>query len=167
MAITTMGPSGVAARSTRRPGIPMVVFIPAVAVAAAVLLPLAYLIVRAVGAGDEAVDLLLRQRTLWTVLRTLALAVTVTGATVVVALPLAWLTVRTDLPFRRVWSVVTVLPPLLGWTVAAAAVPAAAAITCGPMTLDQATSQAYELLADATEEAIRFMKVGARVFKMA
>ena len=44
---------------------------------------------------------------------------------------------------------------------------AAAAITCGPMTLDQATSQAYELLADATEEAIRFMKVGARVFKMA
>jgi iron(III) transport system permease protein len=105
-----VGPFGVVARSMRRPGIPMVVFIPAVAVAAAVLLPLAYLIVRAIGAGDEAVDLLLRQRTLWTVLRTLALAVTVTGATVVVALPLAWLTVRTDLPFRRVWSVVTVLP---------------------------------------------------------
>ena len=110
MATTATGPSGVTARSVRRPGIPMAVFIPAVAVAAAVLLPLAYLIVRAVGAGDEAVDLLLRQRTLWTVLRTLALAVTVTGATVVVALPLAWLTVRTDLPFRRVWSVVTVLP---------------------------------------------------------
>ncbi len=110
MATTATGPSGVTTRNMRRPGIPIVVFIPAVAVAAAVLLPLAYLTVRAVGAGDDAVELLLRQRTLWTVLRTLALAVTVTGATVVVAVPLAWLTVRTDLPFRRVWSVVTVLP---------------------------------------------------------
>ncbi len=112
MATTTTGPgpSIVSVRSTRRPGPPLIVFVPAVAVAVAVLLPLAYLVVRALGAGDDALDLLVRQRTLWTVLRTLALAVTVTGATVVVALPLAWLTVRTDLPFRRVWSVVTVLP---------------------------------------------------------
>ena len=107
-----MGPGQpiVSVQSTRRRGPPMVVLIPAVAVAVAVLLPLVYLVVRTVGAGDDAVDLLFRQRTLWTVLRTLALVVTVTGATVLVALPLAWLTVRTNLPFRRVWSVVTVLP---------------------------------------------------------
>ena len=41
---------------------------------------------------------------------------------------------------------------------------AAAAITCMPMTLDEAYLQAEELLAIATEEALRFMVVGGRVF---
>ena len=41
---------------------------------------------------------------------------------------------------------------------------AAAAITCAPMTLDYASDQAAELAARATEEALRFMKVGSRVF---
>ena len=38
------------------------------------------------------------------------------------------------------------------------------AITSAPMSLDQAFEQAAHLVADATEEAVRFMKVGARVF---
>ena len=42
--------------------------------------------------------------------RTLVLIVAVTGASIAIAIPLAWLTVRTDLPLRRFWSVVTVLP---------------------------------------------------------
>ena len=42
--------------------------------------------------------------------RTVLLMVTVTVGSAAIALPLAWLTVRTDLPLRRVWSVVTVLP---------------------------------------------------------
>ena len=41
---------------------------------------------------------------------------------------------------------------------------AAAAITSAPMTLDEAFRQAPELVALATEEALRFMKVGSRVF---
>ena len=41
---------------------------------------------------------------------------------------------------------------------------AAAAITCLPMTLDEAYLQAEELLAIATEEALRFMVAGGRVF---
>jgi len=41
---------------------------------------------------------------------------------------------------------------------------AAAAIVCAPMTLDEASSQAPELIACATEEALRFMMVGAQVF---
>ena len=89
---------------------PPVVWVPAILVGVAMLLPLIYLVVRTVGAGNEALDLLFRQRTFWVTLRTIALAGVVTGASAVVALPLAWLTVRTNLPFRRVWSVVTVLP---------------------------------------------------------
>ena len=38
------------------------------------------------------------------------LALVVTGASLLVSLPLAWLTVRTDLPGRRVWTVLTTLP---------------------------------------------------------
>ena len=41
---------------------------------------------------------------------------------------------------------------------------AAAAITCAPMTLDEASQSAAELVARATEEALRFMEVGSRVF---
>ena len=41
---------------------------------------------------------------------------------------------------------------------------AAVAITRRPMTLDEATAEAAELIASATEEAIRLMQVGGRVF---
>lgn len=49
-----------------------------------------------------------RSRTLlWA---TLKLAVAVTATSVAIALPIAWLTTRTDLPLRRMWVVVTALP---------------------------------------------------------
>ena len=83
---------------------------PAILLAAAMVLPLAYLVLRTLGAGGEAWDLLLRMRVLETLGRTALLALAVTTASIIVAVPLAWLTVRTDLPFRRVWSVLTVLP---------------------------------------------------------
>ena len=41
---------------------------------------------------------------------------------------------------------------------------ALAAITAGPMTLDEASERAAELIANATEQALRFMKAGSRVF---
>jgi len=41
---------------------------------------------------------------------------------------------------------------------------AVAAITCAPMTLDESTENAVALLADTTEQALRFMQVGSRVF---
>ena len=41
---------------------------------------------------------------------------------------------------------------------------AAVAITCFPMTLDEVSERASTLIADATEEALRLMRVGARVF---
>ncbi|MBI3953271.1 MAG: iron ABC transporter permease [Chloroflexi bacterium] len=97
-------------QGARAPGPPVFVWAPAVLVAAGVALPLAYLVVRTLGSGAEAWELLARGRTLAILGRSLLLALVVTGATVAIGLPLAWLTVRTDLPLRRVWSVLTALP---------------------------------------------------------
>ena len=89
---------------------PFSLLAPALLVGGAMLVPLAYLLVRSVGASDEAWDLLFRVRTLATLGRTALLVVTVTGLSVLVSVPLAWLTTRTDLPLRRVWTVLTILP---------------------------------------------------------
>ena len=89
---------------------PAVVLVPAILIGLAMALPLAYLLLRSAGADSEAWDLLLDSRTVHTLGRTVLLLVTVTASSVAIALPLAWLTVRTDLPFRRTWSVLSMLP---------------------------------------------------------
>ena len=89
---------------------PLIIWLPAVMVGLAMLLPLAYLLVRTAGASHEAWDLLFRPRTAYILFRSLLLVVTVTAASVALAVPLAWLTVRTDLPFRRGWAVLTAMP---------------------------------------------------------
>ncbi|HEX6385028.1 MAG TPA: iron ABC transporter permease [Anaerolineae bacterium] len=88
-------------------------------VGALMLLPPAYLLLRTVGAGQAAVDILLKPTTLATLGRTVLLAGSVTLASAVLAVPLAWLTVCTDLPGRRFWAVVTALPLVLPSYVAA------------------------------------------------
>jgi iron(III) transport system permease protein len=82
----------------------------ALLVAAALLLPTVYLLVRAVGAGEAAWQALWRWRTGETLLRTLWLAGAVTFCSALIAVPLAWLTTRTDLPGRRLWATLTPLP---------------------------------------------------------
>ncbi len=89
---------------------PLVLLVPALIVGAALLLPPVYLAVRALGAGEELWDLLFRVRVAEILGRTLLLVVTVSAASVVVAVPLAWLTTRTDLPWRQAWAVITFLP---------------------------------------------------------
>jgi iron(III) transport system permease protein len=74
------------------------------------LLPLAYLLIRDVGASSEAWGLLFRLRTLAVLGRTALLVVLVTGVAIAVAVPLAWLTSRTDLPLRRAWAMLSALP---------------------------------------------------------
>ncbi|MDA1347859.1 MAG: iron ABC transporter permease [Chloroflexi bacterium] len=93
-----------------RAGPPVILWLPALAVGAAMLLPLVYLVVRGTGASEEAWDLLLRWRTMQILGRSVLLVAAVTGISVAIAVPVAWLTVRTDLPFRRVWMVLTALP---------------------------------------------------------
>ena len=78
-------------------------------VAAAMLLPVAYLLLRVIGDAD-ALATMTRARTLSALLRTGLLAAAVTGGVIALAVPLAWLTVATDLPMRRFWSVVLALP---------------------------------------------------------
>jgi iron(III) transport system permease protein len=94
----------------RRLGVGAQVWIPSLLVAAAMLLPIAYLLIRAAGAGGEGWSLLLSPRTGRILLNTLLLAAAVTVTTIALALPLAWLTVRTDLPGSRWWTVLTALP---------------------------------------------------------
>jgi iron(III) transport system permease protein len=85
---------------------PMTVWVPAVLIAAAMALPLVYLFLRALENGWAGIfEVALRDRSLAVLFRSVALAAVVTAASVTVAVPLAWLTVRTDLPGRRVWVV--------------------------------------------------------------
>ena len=97
-----------AARRVKHVRPPLFILLPAAAVAVAMALPLVYLILRAAGAGGA--DLLFHTTVVQTLGRTLLLIVSVTAASIAIAVPIAWLTVRTDLPFRRFWGVVTVLP---------------------------------------------------------
>ena len=89
---------------------PVLLLLAAVSVAAVLLLSPSYLLLRTLGAGPEVWDLLIRIRVLEILGRTLLLVGVVTGASILLAIPLAWLTVRTDLPFKTVWSVATALP---------------------------------------------------------
>lgn len=88
----------------------MTIWLPALVVVLIVLLPLFYLVIRSYEGGTELLDLLWRERTLNLIRNTLMLTVIVTAGTIAISLPLAWLIGRTDLPFRRFWRVVTVLP---------------------------------------------------------
>jgi iron(III) transport system permease protein len=74
------------------------------------VVPVAYLVVVATSGGEPALALVLRDRTLAVLVRTLALAATVTAASILIGLPIAWLTTRTDLPGRRAWTILTALP---------------------------------------------------------
>ncbi|MGH2618124.1 MAG: ABC transporter permease, partial [Thermomicrobiales bacterium] len=95
-------------RQGERP--PLWILLPAVVIALFELLPLLYLIVRTLDAGEQAWQMLIRTRTLEIMLNTVLLAGTVALSTVVIAVPLAWLTSRTDLPGRRFWSTAAALP---------------------------------------------------------
>ena len=92
------------------PSPPLVIWIPTLFMGLLMVLPLAYLLLRTIGAGDEAWMLIFRARTVQIVWRSIVLVAVVTSASVLLAVPLSWLTVRTDVPFRRFWSVSTVLP---------------------------------------------------------
>lgn len=74
------------------------------------LLPLIYLIVRSGGATGGIWGYALQPRTLAVLGRTLLLVASVSGASLLIALPIAYLTTRTDLPGRHAWFVLSVLP---------------------------------------------------------
>jgi len=79
-------------------------------IAAAAILPLAYLVIVIGGSTADAWDAIWRERTGSLVLRSLGLTIAVTLTAIAIAVPVAWLTVRTDLPGRRIWAVLLTLP---------------------------------------------------------
>ena len=74
-----------------------------------VLMPAAYLIIRGLGAGQEGIDYLLKARTLQVMGNSVGLVVSVTFFASLIAVPYAWLTSRSDLPWRRLWLVLGLL----------------------------------------------------------
>jgi iron(III) transport system permease protein len=112
-----------ASRGGERP--PFWILLPAVLVAIFELLPLLYLLARTLGAGENAWDMLFRSRTLEVVLNSAVLAGAVAVSTIVIAVPLAWLTSRTDLPGRAFWGTVAALPLVIPSYIGAVVVVAA------------------------------------------
>ncbi len=88
--------------------VPAIILIPSIVIAVMMSIPLVYLIIRVW--NSSFLTIILRDQTLTIFVNSLGLAGAVTISTIVIAVPLAWLTVRTDLPGRKVWSVMTVLP---------------------------------------------------------
>jgi iron(III) transport system permease protein len=118
--------SGVPARSRT----PVLLWLAALAVAALLAVPLVYVVVQAAQTGwADTVRLVFRTFTLELVWNTVKLSVVVTAACAAIGTAAAWLVERTDLPGRRLWSVLVVLPVAIpdfvtgfGWVSVAPAV---------------------------------------------
>ena len=81
------------------------------AIAIALVFPLLWLVIEAVRVERErASELLFSAETADVLFNSLLLMGGVTACSILLGVPLAYLTVRTDLPFRRFWSVAVALP---------------------------------------------------------
>jgi len=120
-----------AATSTRqaagRPRTPAAVWLPAVLAVLAILVTPAWLVVRASEGGWATVIEVLDAEAARLIVRTLGLALAVVVASIAIAVPLAVLTTRTDLPGRRVFGVLVALPLVIPTFVGAYAMVAAIA----------------------------------------
>jgi iron(III) transport system permease protein len=88
-----------------------------IVVVALLALPLVYLVVRAT--EGDAWDVLLSENLADLIVDTGVLVVLVTASTLVLGVPLAWLVVRTDLPWRGLWGTLAALPLVIPSYVAA------------------------------------------------
>jgi iron(III) transport system permease protein len=110
--MTVLTPTRAPSSRPRRPrAAPAAFLAPAIAAGLAVLIPLVYLALRAFEAEPaQLAEIVLRSRNLVLLGNTLALAGGVIVATTLMALPLAFLTTRTDLPGRKALVLLGVLP---------------------------------------------------------
>jgi iron(III) transport system permease protein len=112
------GPGPAGSPDGRRPGWPRLLrkrpsglVILSAAVAAVLLVPLAFLLIEAAGAGvSQTASLINRPLTGQLLWNTVRLSVVVTALCAVIGTGAAWLTERTNLPGRRVWAVLLVVP---------------------------------------------------------
>jgi iron(III) transport system permease protein len=95
----------------RRPRRPVAVLAISCLVAAVLALPLVFLLIEAQGAGaSEVAHLIFRPLTGTLLWNTVRLTVVVTAACAVIGTAAAWCVERTDLPGRRAWAVLVVVP---------------------------------------------------------
>ncbi|MFC5367071.1 ABC transporter permease [Salinirubrum litoreum] len=91
--------------------LPLATTVAGAAVAVAVLLPIVWLVKAALDVGlTEALAIVARPQTLEVFVNSALLVVAVTGVSILIGVPLAYLTVRTDVPFPRVWTILVSLP---------------------------------------------------------
>ncbi len=102
-------------------GAPLGLAIIGLAIAAAFAAPLAFVVVRNITESSDLWGTITSASTLEPLTRSLVLALAVTITTATLGTVLAWLTMRTDLPGRRVWRVVVVLPLVIPSYVGASA----------------------------------------------
>lgn len=91
-------------------GAPVWVVIAAGSVVIAAMLPVVYLFIRGIDGGETTWDFLTRPQSMKVIWRTVTVIFTVTLFSLIVAVPSAWLTMRTNMPFRKVLAVVLSLP---------------------------------------------------------
>ncbi|WP_181685167.1 ABC transporter permease [Halorhabdus salina] len=82
----------------------------AVLIAIVLVAPLGWLFVEVFDLGPRALELTVDPRTIEILLRSIGLVAVVTVASVLVGVPIALLTARTDLPFARLFTVLAALP---------------------------------------------------------
>jgi iron(III) transport system permease protein len=105
------GAAGGPAVRARRPRLPMALTAAGLAVAAVLALPLVFLLIEAHGAGSANVGhLIFRRLTADLLWNTVRLTVVVTALCAVIGTAAAWCVERTNLPGRRVWAVLVVVP---------------------------------------------------------
>ncbi len=91
--------------------IPWYILLPVILAGTGVLVPLVYLLVRAFEADAEALrTIVFRPRTFTLFLNTVALTAGVLVFTITLALPLSWLTTRTDIKGKKIFTLLGVLP---------------------------------------------------------
>jgi iron(III) transport system permease protein len=108
---TPLGRTHGAFAPARRPPRPWVLLALSVAVAVVLALPLCFLLIEAHGAGTSTIlNLIFRSLTASLLWNTVRLTVVVTALCAVIGIAAAWFIERTDLPARRVWAVLVVVP---------------------------------------------------------
>jgi iron(III) transport system permease protein len=103
-------PAGAIVPARRAPR-PWGLLIGSAAVAAVLALPLVFLLIEAGGAGISIIlRLIFRPLTATLLWNTVSLTVVVTALCAVIGTAVAWCVERTDLPLRKVWAVLVVVP---------------------------------------------------------
>ena len=98
---------------------PLYILIPTIFTAIIMILPLLYLITRSIEASADTWISLFSIRSLQTLGRSLLLMSTVTLMSLIIAIPLAWCTARTNLPMRKIWTILVILPLVMPSFIAA------------------------------------------------